>query len=313
MGRLVARFVGQAAALAWLVACGADVRGRAVARIDSPGFWPDAPEPSGVGAKHAFEWHLDRFGGYELDEEFVSSMTLGNAMMTHGSSATITSKLSMALRCEPGAASESRDVYVDRLDFKIGNDSLTYAIHSGRDGISVDNGFGMKPYAPGMATPISIPNLGDRLATLVLDDGSIVTEYSTAYGGIDSPLKQLLWPQLPHGHSVAGEGWDQSAEVRPRGAVIATAIHYVYLGDSACPSNRTKRCAQLRFVAAGDSTMRHEITIQGGWAGRVFFDVDDGVVDESRTHVDLELGGGPKASATIRGDIRLRSATARDE
>ena len=287
--------------------CSSDARGRALVQVRSPKFWPDAPATTAARPAHPLAWNLDNLRAYTRDESFTYVITSGNH-----ASGSVTTTLALALRFEPGAGPASRDMFVDRVDVKVDN-GTTRGFHIGRDGVAIDTGFGMKPYEPGDAQPFALPNLDRPVGTFVVADNALVEDLDVATGGYENALRSSAWLALPRGPIEPDTTWTKDVNVRvAKGrAPFAATITYVYLGAAKCPSNDDKQCAVIEFSAAGNATLNHGVTIEGGWAGKLYFDVDAGIIDESRTLVDVEYTGGPKASVGVRGTMRLRVAAPR--
>lgn len=75
-------------------------------------------------------------------------------------------------------------------------------------------------------------------------------------------------------------------------ARVDVTYHFEYVGDSACPSG-VKRCAQIALTATSQDVETDQQGVKSkigyGFAGKVFFDVDGGSIDESRVRMDMDI------------------------
>lgn len=86
---------------------------------------------------------------------------------------------------------------------------------------------------------------------------------------------------------------------------------YEYAGDASCPSGGAS-CAVLRLTAASE---RASVTSDGrtgeltyGFAGRLYFDTEKGVIDESRLQMETDVAfQGTKM--TISGTFSVKPTT----
>jgi hypothetical protein len=305
------------------VACSPDTRARVTARVNAADFWPDAPAPSRDGGARVLAWKLDHLRAYEIEDDQRLALTIGNHVSTTGER-----KIAMELRFQAGAGPESRDVYIRRADvsesiegftraeMKGGYSGIRRAVHVGHDGISIDRGYGPKPYQPGDEVPFSIPNIGDRASTLVVDnDGALVEDAAREFKGVFArPLLRAIALVLPRDAIAPGATWTRhvSHDLPDGSEPFGATATYEYLGDSACPSSAERTCAQIRYTIVAEGTARHGVTVTGATAGKVFFDIDHGIVAEERLVFDLEIIAGPKGSMELRGMSRLRALEVAD-
>jgi hypothetical protein len=103
----------------------------------------------------------------------------------------------------------------------------------------------------------------------------------------------VLFPDLPTEAVAPGHKWSvtRNTPVGATGSRVDITYNFEYAGDGACPSG-AKTCSLLAFTAASKDA---EVTSEGlkmrlsyGFAGKVFFDTERGVVDESRVRMDLD-------------------------
>jgi hypothetical protein len=289
-----------------VTACSNDMHARAARFASAPEFWPDAPASTPSKAPRQLAWKLDEWHAYALDESFTTKWTEGNHISTH-----FDTTLAAVYRLEPGEAPGSRDVFLDHADYEVRSNAFKAGAHVARDGIAVDRGYGMKPYEPGAQVPFDIPALGARVSTIVVDGPKLVEETNRGYiGFVHSPMNAASLLELPRTQISSGQSWSAVGEVDlGKNGRLTGTVEYVYVGDSACPAIIDHTCAQFRYTAIADGTARGGVTMEGGAAGRIFFDLDVGAIAESRTRIDVRIVGGPKASMEVGGTTRFRATT----
>jgi hypothetical protein len=109
---------------------------------------------------------------------------------------------------------------------------------------------------------------------------------------LDSAL--VLFPDLPTQPISAGHKWSVTRNT-PLGATqgrVDVTYGFEYVGDGACPSGAPS-CSLFTFTAGSKDV---EVTNEGvdmqvtyGFAGKVYFDNERNIVDESRSRANMDM------------------------
>jgi hypothetical protein len=108
----------------------------------------------------------------------------------------------------------------------------------------------------------------------------------------------VVFPHLPIAPIQAGYKWKMASNttVGTSSTLIAVENTYEYTEDSDCPSGGGS-CVVLRLTAASDRVPVDSANLSGfvayGFAGRIYFDTENGRVDEARVEMaaDIEAKG----------------------
>ena len=283
-----------ALALLTLAACKGDAaKSRSEKAAKGNDFWPEAPKATKSDRARKLAYNPENVKGYTLGID-VGSLA--------GADLSITAKMTLGLAFAPGESPRDRVAKLSALDFDVNAAGQKMAMKLSGDTLTVDDGSGTPTtITRGQEGPLSLEAIVDKpFTTLTFGEDNKITAKGnpdhlfTDSGGDFLDTALVLFPDLPAGEIKPGHTWSVKRNValgNNLGRVDVT-YDFEYVGDGACPSGGTD-CAQLAFTASStDATAIAngvEVKVGYGFAGKVFFDVPKGVIDESRIRMDMDV------------------------
>jgi len=273
--------------------CKEDGKKRSKSTAKSSSFWPDAPRPAATGGPRAFKYNPDSIKGYEISVDVEAAPD---------SAVSFTGTMKLALDFQAGKNPRSRDARIHKLDLEVYAPGRSLDMHLDDQEFTLRDGV----HSPitrkrGDGGPLDVAAMMDKpCTTLTFTEANKVELRSNtdhpfvALGGDMLNTALVLFPDLPDQPVAPGYTWTLQRNVPLARGVARVDVTYdfEYVGDSACPSG-TGTCAQIALTA----TMQdHEIEDRGvksklgyDFAGKVFFDLDRGRIDESRIRMDMNV------------------------
>ncbi len=278
-----------------LVACKGDKpTERAIKTSSSEDFWPDAPVATSTGTARRFAYKPDNIVAYRMT-------AVGGATKRAPEAARFTFDMTLDLAFDRGSAANERAAFIRKLAFKLdGLEDANMTMTLDGKGIEMDQGGEHISFKPGEPGPFDVAGMTEKPFTSLLFDpsGSVKAQtvpdhpFNTVGGDMLNDALVLL-PSLPAGELALGGTWTVIHDTTLGGTSAKTTVTYkfTYVGDSACPSGRPA-CSLMTFST---SSAPVEATEDGqkmrtsyGIAGKVYFDHERGIVDESRSQLEME-------------------------
>jgi hypothetical protein len=276
-----------------LPACKDKPTERAAKATAATDFWPEAPKPAKTTGTRTFAYKAENIAGYTMTAsggtpkdskvplDFFMTFELAfKAASAPNERNAFIKKLSLAMN----AAGQKMNMLLDGDVMKVDTDGQTTTLRRGEEG------------------PIDVGAMTDMPFTTVVFEpaGTVkvrtITEHPfNQIGGnmLDDAL--VLLPDLPQGAVAAGHTWSVVHDTSIGGTGTRTKVTYdfVYVGDGACPSGGTA-CSLFTFSATSpgvDTTSDQGMKVHAsyGFAGKVYFDTERGIVDESRSRADMDV------------------------
>lgn len=283
------------------VGCKDDTKKRSEAIANAADFWPEAPTPSTSAGARALTYNPDSVHGYQISAE------IGTAP---GATPSIAATMMLVLGFQAGKTLRSRDALIRNIDLDIKAPGQTMAMHLDDQGLTVQKGSeSPTTFKRGDRAPLDVAALTDKpFTTLTFTEANQVEHQANTghpfikFGGDMLDTALVLFPDLPAQPVTPGYQWTTRRNVslsQGAGRVDVT-YHFEYIGDSRCPSGATS-CAQITLTAASkDGETRSKgrsFKVRYGFAGKVFFDLDKGSIDESRFRMDMDVESGSQSMA----------------
>ncbi|HEU4612501.1 MAG TPA: hypothetical protein VFS15_10505 [Kofleriaceae bacterium] len=258
--------------------------------------WPEAPRPTATTGTRKLRYQPANMPGYRITAS-------GGA--PKGAPVRLAFQLALDLRLGAGATPRERDASIGLLDLDVSG-VVTMKMRLDESGLSLDTGEGAQHWTRGEPAPFDVAAMvDDPFATLVFDDDRRMTVRaieSHPFAALDMgdmlDGALVLFPELPDEPIAAGQHWmvTRSTPVGASGTRIDGTSRLTYAGDGACPSG-TSRCALIELAATSNSAVVDAATVVYAFAGKLFFDVERGILDESHVRLDMNVARGPAALA----------------
>jgi hypothetical protein len=244
---------------------------RAAKATAAKDFWPEAPKPTKTTGSRTFAYTPENIAGY--------TMTASGGT-PKGAKVPLDFNMTLDLAFRAAEAANERNAFIKKLDAE----GQTTTIKRGEPG------------------PFDVGAMTDKAFTTVVFEPTGAVKVRTI---TDHPFNQLggdmldealvLLPDLPQGAVPAGHKWSVTHDTTIGGTGSRTKVTYdfVYVGDGACPSGGPA-CSLFTFSASSpgvDATTDQGVKVHAsyGFAGKVYFDTDRGIVDESRSRADMDV------------------------
>lgn len=293
-------------ALALLGACKDKPAERAVKATAAKDFWPEAPAPTKTTGTRTFAYKPENISGYRM------TATGGTPK---SSKVPLDFDMTLELAFKAGDAANERSAFIKKLSLDMNAAGQRMDMLLDNEVMKVNSGGEEITLKRGDAGPIDVGAMTDKaFTTLVFEPGGGVKIRTVT----DHPFNQLggdmldealvLLPELPKGAVPAGHTWSVTHETTIGSTQTRTKIPYdfVYVGDGACPSappagqspsgstSGGASCSLFTFSATspGVDVMTDEgvkVHAKYGFAGKVYFDNDRGIIDESRSRADMDV------------------------
>jgi hypothetical protein len=281
-----------------LTACKEEPKERAKQASSAKDFWPEAPKPTKTDGSRSFAYKPENIVGYTM------SAAGGTPK---GAKLGIQFDMTLELAFKAADAPTERDAFIKKLalDMNAAGSKMNMLLDG--DQMKIDTGKGeAMTLKRGEAGPFDVGAMTDKaFTTLVFAPTGSVTVRTKA----DHPFNQLggdmldealvLLPDLPSGNVSPGHKWSVAHETTIGGTTTKTKVAYdfVYVGDGACPSGASPgptACSLFAFTASSpgvDVTTDQGLKVHAayGFAGKVYFDTERGIVDESRSRADMDV------------------------
>jgi hypothetical protein len=256
-------------------------------------FWAEAPRPVASAGPREIRYRPENVKGYAMSIDVETPP---------GSRMVIDAKMTLALDFQAGTTPRSRDARIRLLELRASTGGKVTEMHLDRERVTVRSG--PEPAAtfkrgdPGPFDLAAMVDLPFHTLTFTEDNQVRLTANREhpfgALGGDMFDTALVLFPDLPNQPVTAGHKWTLQRNVplgQGAGRVDVT-YHFEYVGDSACPSG-AGTCAQITLTASSKEVETEQggfkMTIGYGFAGKVFFDLDKGSIDESRVRMDMDV------------------------
>jgi hypothetical protein len=252
-------------------------------------FWPEAPSVVPAG-KRMFVYQPQSFAGYKLDVDLATDPSSDVAMRGN---------MDVRFVFGPGSSPSERDARLTGLTLDIDAAGQRIAMKLDGQELVLTSAGETTRMKRGESGPFDVATLVDEpFTTLVVGAGNRVSFRSnpshpfTMLGGDMLDTALVLFPDLPTTEIAAGHKWVVERDVS-LGAGLGRAdvtYRFTYAGDGTCPSG-VATCARLDFDASSnEATVRsqgQEAKVRFAFAGKVYFDVTKGRVDESRVRMRM--------------------------
>lgn len=280
-------------ALTLLGACKDKPAERAVKATAAKDFWPEAPAPTKTSGTRAFAYKPENISGYRM------TATGGTPK---DSKVPLDFDMTLELAFKGGDAANERSAFIKKLSLDMNAAGQRMDMLLDNEVMKVNAGGEDITLKRGDAGPIDVGAMTDKAFTTLVFEPTGGVKIRTV---TDHPFNQLggdmldealvLLPELPKGAVPAGHTWRVTHETTIGGTQTRTKIPYefVYVGDGACPSGGAS-CSLFTFSATSpgvDITTDEGVKVHAkyGFAGKVYFDNDRGIVDESRSRADMDV------------------------
>lgn len=275
-------------------ACKDKAAERAAQTASASKFWPEAPKPTSKQGTRTFAYKPENITGYTLTAT-GGSLPGGKVRLDYS--------MMLALDFRAGKAANERDAHIAKLELAMDADGEKMKMRLDGEAMTITSG--KEPPVEmkrGDSGPFDVGGMTDKpFTTLVftaqngVDIRSIEDHPFNTLGGTGDMLDNalVLFPDLPTQAVAPGHKWSvtRNTPVGATGSRVDITYNFEYLGDGACPSG-APACSLLAFTAASQDA---DVTSEGlkmrmsyGFAGKVFFDTERGIVDESRVRMDLD-------------------------
>jgi hypothetical protein len=266
---------------------------RARENAASKDFWPEAPKPTTTTASHAFAYKPENITAY--------TMTAKGGTQP-GSKVPLNFDMSLDLKFAEANVPSERNAFIKKLALDMNAAGQRMNMLLDNDVMKVDMQGETTTLRRGEPGPFDVGAMTDKaFSTVIFQSDGAVRMRTLA----DHPFNQLggnmldeamvLLPDLPSGEVKAGHKWTVTHDTTIGATNTKTKVTYdfVYVGDGACPSGRTT-CSLFTFSATSpgvdlitDNGMKARASY--GFAGKVYFDTERGIVDESRSRADIDV------------------------
>lgn len=264
---------------------------RARARAAARDFWPDAPAVTRPDARRALRYQVARLPDYRLTIDVRT---------VDGSPGRLAVHMALGLALGDGPEPNSRAARVSELALDLGAMDRETGLKLEGDALTVRQGGEARTFRRGEGGLLDVDAFLDQpLTTLSIGDDRTVRFAPNrdhplhARGGDMMDTALVLFPDLPPGEVTAGHTWSVDRNVRLGQGGSRTDVHYDlrYLGDGPCPSG-APTCAVIALEAASERATAHargtDVTVAYAFAGKIYLDVERGVLDESRLYLHME-------------------------
>ncbi len=257
-------------------------------------FWPEAPAPTKTDGSRTFAYKPENIAGY--------SMTARGGT-PKGSKVGIEFDMTLELLFKAGAVPNERDAFMKKLALDMNAAGQVMKMALDGDQMKIDTGkdetITLKRGEPG---PFDVGAMTDKAFTTLVfaptGDVAVRTKEDHPFNQLGGDMLDealILLPDLPQGPVPAGHKWTVEHETKIGGTRTKTKVTYdfVYVGDGPCPSGTTT-CSLFSFTASSpgvDVTTDEGVKVHAsyGFAGKVYFDHERGIVDESRSRADMDV------------------------
>jgi hypothetical protein len=267
---------------------------RAQGAVSAKAFWTEAPEPTDTRAPRTFAYKPENIGAYALT---ATGGTPGDAKLS------IQFTMAMDLAFAPGKAPRERAAFIKKLTLDMRAAGQTISMRLDHDEFYFKQGAEEARFKRGEHNDVlDVGAMTDLPSdTFVFGETDI-----TVRPNLDHPFAKLggstdmldnalvLFPDLPKGTVEPGYKWSvtRNVPVGSTSARVDLAYDFTFVGTGPCPSGAST-CALFGFEAASKSVDAttdegRKIKVTYGFAGKVFFDLERGVVDESRVRLDTD-------------------------
>lgn len=280
-------------ALALVAACKDKPKERATQATEAKDFWPEAPKPTKTTGTRTFAYKPENITGYQMT---ATGGTPNDAKVP------LDFDMTLELAFKAGDAPNERDAFIKKLSLDMNAAGQRMDMLLDNEVMKINTGGEAMTIKRGEAGPIDVGAMTDKpFTTLVFEPtGGVkvrtITEHPfNQLGGdmLDEAL--VLLPDLPQGAVAPGHTWSVMHETSIGGTQTRTKIAYdfVYFGDGVCPSGGSN-CSLFTFSASSpgvDVTTDEGVKVHAkyGFAGKVYFDNDRGIIDESRSRADMDV------------------------
>ena len=277
-----------------LSACKESPKQRAseVAKADT--FWPEAPKPTRTTGKRVLRYQPANVGRLRIAAEGGTPA---------GAAIAVDFDMTLDIATRAGSAPHERDTSIEQLALRMTAGPMRMKMRIDRDGMVVEDESGTTRFTREEPGPFDVAGMTEQpFTTLVFeDDRRLVTREKAEHpfqalgtgDMLDSAL--VLFPDLPADAIAAGERWTttRNTPVGTAGSRADVTYEMTYLGDGACPSGAPS-CAAIGLSAgAKDVQVKADSgrtgTASFGIAGKMFLDLDRGILDESRLRMDADV------------------------
>jgi hypothetical protein len=279
-------------ALLLVVACKDSAKQRAQQAVSGKDFWPDAPKPTSTTGTRTLRYQPANL------KHYVLSATGG----TPGSSQiAMDFKFTLDMNLTPGATPTERNANVVVLDLDMRAPQQKMKMRIDDKGMFLDDGKEQQNWTRAEPGPFDVVAMVERpFATLSFDGGQRMQSRAID----DHPFTALqmgdmlddvlvLFPELPADAIAPGHRWKttRNTPVGATGGRVDVTYEMTYVGDGACPSG-AKTCSLINMLASSkDVSVMSEgrqMNVSYGFAGKIYFDYERGVLDESRVNMNMD-------------------------
>lgn len=314
--------LGLSFALAMSAACKSENKAlqRVIRSVESREFWPSAPKIKAATGKRALKYATENMQGYHFR---CDTATTGTEL--------VSTKVLVGVMFQSGEAPGERKAMLRLLDQDVrASSAIRIRISLEDEVLSMNLGGGDLELKRGDDSALSLGELGTFDIEAVLDQPLLI--FSPVLGAGESsllkshpkhPLKDLvtsfllnafvLFPSLPAEPIAVGHKWStkSSMAVGASQTPIEVVHTFEYAGDAECPSGGSS-CAVLKLTASSDRVAVDSVGLSGhvtyGFAGRLYFDAEKGVVDESRLRMEADIEY-KSTTMSMRGTFTVRPTT----
>jgi hypothetical protein len=276
-----------------LPACKDKPTERATKATNAKDFWPEAPKPTKTSGSRTFAYRAENVTGY--------TMTASGGT-PKGAKVPIDFDMTLDLAFKAADAPNERNAFIKKLSLDMNAAGQKMNMLLDGDVMKVDSDGQQTTLRRGEEGPFDVGAMTDKPFTTVVFEPTGEVKIRTA---TDHPFNQLggdmldealvLLPDLPQGQVPPGHTWSVTHNNTIGGTGTRTKVTYdfVYVGDGACPSGGPA-CSLFTFTATSpgvDTTSDQgiKIHVSYGFAGKVYFDTDRGIIDESRSRADMDV------------------------
>ena len=314
--------LGVSFALAVSAACKSESKAleRATRSVESREFWSNAPKIKETTGKRTLKYAAENMQGYDFRCETATTNT-----------ELFSTKVLARLMFQPGDAPGERKAMLRQLQQDVRAAPVIRLLASLEDEVlSMNLGEGNLELKRGDDSAISLGELGTFDIEAVLDQPLLT--FSPVLGAGESslmkshpkhPLKDLvtsfllnafvLFPSLPAEPIEVGHKWSVKSNmaVGASQTPIEVVHTFEYAGDAECPSGGSS-CAVLKLTASSDRVAVDNVGLSGhmtyGFAGRLYFDAEKGIIDESRLRMEADIEY-KRTTTSMRGTFTVRPTT----
>ncbi len=269
-------------------------KSRAKQAAEATDFWPEAPMPTSKTGTKTFRYNAPNVGAYTILAEGGTTQK------------SLPLKFDMRLDVDfrAGEKPNERNAHMKLLTLSMDAAGKELKMRVDDQQFYFKEGAEETTLKRGEPAPFDVAELTEKPITVVTfgEDNTVKLRahpdhpFETFGGGagdmLDSAL--LLFPDLPTGAIAPGHKWKvtRNTPVGATEARVDVSYDFEYVGDGACPTGKTT-CSLFAFTASTPGV--DAVTDEGrkvhaayGFAGKVFFDYEKGVVDESRVRADID-------------------------